>query len=73
MKTNTLSADHYAKLRKADDLLGQVQVELCKADRAAKDEDNTWRKLYAIRCALAREIYERRPDNWAKIETNGSI
>lgn len=73
MKANTLSAEHYIALRKAYNLLAEVQVALCKAEPYGKDDNNTWRTLYTIRCALARETYERRPDDWAKIETNGSI
>lgn len=60
MKTNTLSAEHYRKLRHAVDLLGEVQVELCKAEPYGKDDNNTWRTLYHIRCQLATEVFNRR-------------
>lgn len=54
-----LSLDQQQKLKKALDLLGDVQVELAKADyKWPKDQrTDNWSKLYVIRCDLGQEVF----------------
>ncbi len=54
-----LTAEQQAKLKKAQELLGDVQVELCLADEKLPKEERTdnWRQLFSIRGDLARECW----------------
>ena len=51
-----LTTEQQAKLKKAEDLIGEVQVELLHADDKLPKEQRTenWRGLYSVRCDLAR-------------------
>lgn len=73
MQTYTL--EEYRKLRKAIDLIGDVQVPRAKED--SNDAANMWHRLYQIRCELGQETFIRRPPDWNKVpdyleESSGS-
>lgn len=54
-----LTKSQKQKLKRAEDLLGKVQVELALADEKLSKAQRTenWRTLYSIRCELGREVW----------------
>lgn len=54
-----LSKSQQKKLKQAQILLGDVQVEMLQADDKLPKELKTdnWRRLYRIRCELGEEIF----------------
>jgi len=56
---SVLTEEQQTKLKKAEDLLGDVQVELAQADAKLPKDQRTenWRQLYHIRVELGQEVY----------------
>lgn len=61
-----LTPEQYMKLKIAEDLIGDVQVELAKEDDRRPRDQRTeeWRELYRVRCDFGRFVYNRRAEDW---------
>lgn len=69
MELTLLSDDQYKRLKLAQDLIADVQIEILKADEKLPKDDRTgeWIHLYRIRQPLVEFVYYRRPESWPTI------
>jgi hypothetical protein len=69
MQQTLLTDDQYKRLKLAEDLIADVQIELLKEDNKLPESTRTgdWIYLYRLRQPLGEFVYNRRPESWPAI------